>query len=57
MMKWLKEKWNSFVKNHIVSDFPDEFPAFCFDCNEGSCEGCSDLDEYLKKIFPILRNY
>lgn len=56
-MKWLKEKWNSFVKNHIVSDFPDEFPAFCFDCNEGSCEGCSDLDEYLKKIFPILRNY
>ncbi len=38
MLKWLKEKWSDFVENHIASDFP--FPAFCFDCNEGSCEGC-----------------
>lgn len=42
MFAWLKEKWQEFVDNHLVSDFPDIYPDFCFDCNKGgkACKTC-----------------
>ena len=48
MWLWLKEKWQNFVDNHLVSQFPDELPAFCFDCNQGSCKNCIPYEEYKK---------
>lgn len=29
------------IVDWVVQPFPDYYPQECFDCNEGSCEGCS----------------
>jgi len=41
ILQSIKTAIGDFVDKHLVSDFPDELPRFCVDCNEGSCEGCS----------------
>lgn len=29
-----------FTKDFWVKEFPEQYPAECFDCNNESCEGC-----------------
>ena len=36
----MKARLKKFWKDHIIDDFP--YPAECFDCNAGSCQGCRD---------------
>ena len=48
MLQWIKGKIGDFIDRHLVSQFPDELPAFCFDCNKGSCKGCIPYEEYQK---------
>ena len=48
ILQSIKTAIGDFVDKHLVSDFPDELPPFCFDCNEGSCEGCSAHQAYLR---------
>jgi hypothetical protein len=48
MWYWIKEKIKDFIDNHLVSQFPDDEPAFCLNCNQGNCKGCIPYDEFKK---------
>ncbi len=37
--------FSNFWENHICSDFPEELPPFCFDCNFGD-EVCKECPAY-----------
>ena len=39
----LRDFISRLVKEYIVDEFP--YPSCCFDCGEGSCEGCNKTGE------------
>ncbi len=41
----IQKIWHKII-DWIVQPFPDYYPAECFDCNEGKCEGCEILKEW-----------
>jgi len=45
MWNTIKSWFNNFKEKHVVAVFP--YPAECWDCKKGSCEGCH-LDRRFK---------
>lgn len=52
MWFWLKEKIADFIDRHLVSQFPDTLPPFCFDCDLGgdACKKCRPYQEWKKDV-------
>ena len=40
----LVEYIKSFIRKHIVSDFPEYYNPECFMCNRGNCKDCKYID-------------
>ena len=40
------KKFWQWITDWLISDFPDAYPPECFDCNEGSCDGCEIKNDW-----------